>query len=145
MLPVQTEPYDRLEAALVEYELAQEQGKALDRDAFLALYADLADELRPLFDAVTQIEQLARPLREALGGKPPLAVPAPDGYEVLELIAIGGMGVVYKARQTGTEQLVALKLLRPDWLAGLDELTRRQALEQFRIEARAAARLQHPK
>jgi serine/threonine protein kinase len=62
---------------------------------------------------VPQIEQLACPLREALGGKPPLAVPAPDGYEVLELIGIGGMGVVYKARQTGTEQLVALKL-RPN-------------------------------
>jgi hypothetical protein len=54
------------------------------------------------------------------------------------------MGVVYKARQTGTELLVALKLLRPDWLAELDEPTRRDALEQFRTEARAAARLQHP-
>src|SRR5262245_32153768 len=129
MLTAQTQPYNRLEKALVEYELAREQGKALERGEFLARYPELADELRPLFDAVPQIEQFACPLREALAGKPPLAVPAPDGYEVLELIAIGGMGVVYKARQTGTEQLVALKLLRPDWLAGLDEPTRRQALE----------------
>jgi serine/threonine-protein kinase len=144
MLPAQTQPYNRLEEALVEYELAREQGKALDRGEFLARYADLADELGPLFDAVPQIEQFACPLREALGGKPPLAVPTPDGYEVLEQIGIGGMGVVYKARQKGTEQLVALKLLRPDWLARLDEPTRREALEQFRTEARAAARLQHP-
>jgi serine/threonine-protein kinase len=139
-----TQPHDRLEKALVEYELAREQGKALDRDEFLARYPDLADELGPLLDAVPPIEQLARPLREALGGKPPLAVPAPDGYEILEEIGRGGMGVVYKARQTGTEQLVALKLLRPDWLAGLDESPRRQTIEQFRNEARAAARLQHP-
>jgi serine/threonine protein kinase len=144
MLTAQTQPYDRLGEALVEFERAREQGKALDRDKFLAHYADLADELKPLFDAVAQIEELACPLREALGGKPPLAVPAPDGYEVLEEIGRGGMGVVYKARQKGTEQLVALKLLRPDWLAGLDEPTRREALEQFRTEARAAARLQHP-
>src|SRR5262245_52002960 len=98
MLPVQTEPYNRLDEALVEYELAREQGKALARDKFLARYADLADKLGPLFDAVPQIEQLADPLRKALGGKPPLAVPTPDGYVVLELLGMGGMGVVYKAR-----------------------------------------------
>jgi serine/threonine protein kinase len=143
MLPVQTQPYNRLEEALVEYELAREQGKALVRDKFLAQYADLADELKPLFDAVPHIEQFACPLREALLGKPPLAVPTPDGYEILEQIGMGGMGVVYKARQMGTEQLVALKLLRPDWLASLDEPTRREAIEWFRNEARAAARLQH--
>jgi serine/threonine protein kinase len=144
MLTAQTQPYNRLDEALVEFELAREQGKALDQDEFLARYADLADELGPLFEAVRQIEQLACPVRDALGGKPPLAVPTPDGYEILELIRVGGMGVVYKARQRGTEQLVALKLLRPDWLAGLDESTRREAIEQFRTEARAAARLQHP-
>jgi serine/threonine-protein kinase len=91
-----------------------------------------------------RIERLACPLRDSLGGKPPLAVPLLDGYEILEEIGRGGMGVVYKARQTGTEQLVALKLLRPDWFAGLDEPTRREALQQFRSEPRGAARLQHP-
>jgi serine/threonine protein kinase len=143
-MPVQTEPYDRLEEAFVEYELAREQGKALDRDKFLAQYPDLADELGPLFDAVPRVEQILCPLRESLGGKLPLALPALDGYEILEEIGHGAMGVVYKARQKGIEQLVALKLLRPDWLAGLDESIRREALEQFRNEGRAAARLQHP-
>src|SRR5262249_58835348 len=123
----ETEPYNRLEAALLEYELAREQGKALDRGEFLARYADLADELRPLFDAVPRIEQILCPLRESLGGKPPLAVPWLDGYEILEEIGRGGMGVVYKARQTGTELLVALKLLRPDWLAEPDEPPRPDA------------------
>jgi serine/threonine protein kinase len=144
MSNAQTLPYNRLEAALVEYELARERGEALDRDEFLARYPELGDELGPLFDAVPQIEHFACPLREALAGRPPLAVPVIEGYEILEQIGKGGMGVVYKARQRGPDQLVALKLLRPDWLAGLDESTRREALEQFRNEARLAARLRHP-
>jgi serine/threonine-protein kinase len=144
MSNAQTQPYSPLEVALVVYELARERGEALDRDEFLARFPEIADELRPLFDAVTQIEHFACPLREALAGRPPLAVPVIEGYEILEQIGMGGMGIVYKARQRGPEQLVALKLLRPDWLAGLDEPTRREALEQFRNEARLAARLRHP-
>jgi serine/threonine-protein kinase len=144
MLTVQTESYNRLAEALVEYEVAREQGKVLDRGEFLARYAGLAAELEPLFEAELQIERLARPLRDSLGGKLPLPLPSLDGYEILEEIGHGGMGVVYKARQTVTEMLVALKLLRPDWLATLDEPTRREVIEQFRTEARAAARLQRP-
>jgi hypothetical protein len=67
----ETEPYNRLEEALLEYELAREQGQPLDRGEFLARYADLADELGPLFAAVPRIERLACPLRDSLGGNPP--------------------------------------------------------------------------
>jgi serine/threonine protein kinase len=140
----ETQPYDRLEAALLEYELAREQGKPPDRDAFLVKYADLADKLGPLFDAVGQIEQVARPLRESQEGKLSLEIPSLDGYEILEEIGHGAQGVVYKARHLALNLIVALKLLRPDWLAGLDEPTRREAIEQFRTEAQAASRLQHP-
>jgi tRNA A-37 threonylcarbamoyl transferase component Bud32 len=58
--------------------------------------------------------------------------------EVLELIGQGGMGAVYKARQTKLDRLVALKILPP-------EAARDPAFaERFTREARSLARLNHP-
>jgi predicted Ser/Thr protein kinase len=58
--------------------------------------------------------------------------------EILELIGKGGMGAVYKARQSALDRLVALKILPPQIAAGPG------FAERFNREARALAKLNHP-
>src|SRR5579884_2517371 len=66
-----------------------------------------------------------------------LAVLFPQ-LEIIELIGQGGMGAVYKARQTKLDRLVALKILPP-------EVARDPAFaERFTREAQSLARLNHP-
>jgi len=64
--------------------------------------------------------------------------PSIPGYEVLEELGRGGMGVVLKARQTKLDRMVALKVLTPQ--------TESDAAfaERFSREARALAKLAHP-
>ena len=58
-------------------------------------------------------------------------------YRILEKLGQGGMGVVYKAVDTGLDRMVAMKVLNPD-LSKNPEL-----VERFRSEARAQANLNH--
>jgi serine/threonine-protein kinase len=59
------------------------------------------------------------------------------GYEVMEKLGQGAMGVVFRARQLSLDRLVAIKILHPK-LAANSEF-----LERFRREALLAARLSH--
>jgi serine/threonine protein kinase len=61
-----------------------------------------------------------------------------DHFELVETLGAGGMGAVYKARDSRLDRLVALKLLRPELSADPGEAAR---LEQ---EARVTAAVNHP-
>src|SRR5262249_19204393 len=83
--------------------------------------------------AAAATSSAAAPALPALPSRPAVA-----GYEVLEEIGRGGMGVVYKARHVRLNRLVALKMI----LAG--EWAGDEARARFLGEAQAVARLQHP-
>src|SRR5262245_22364854 len=100
----------------------------------------MASELSAFLDANDGLSKWVEPLRTAAR----LAVdvePVPrdvDGYEVVEVLGRGGMGVVYKARDRDLPRFVAIKVLR---VAGGSTDAERA---RFRQEAEVLARLQHP-
>ncbi len=64
--------------------------------------------------------------------------PVIPGYQIVDQLGQGGMGIVYKARQLALKREVALKVIKAGSYAGPEHLAR------FRAEAESAARLQHP-
>ncbi len=142
----------RLNAAIAEYLQAIEAGRAPNRRDFLERHRDLSDGLLSFFaneDHVKCMAGLHGPRFDlnfptSRTGPPDSEAEFPAGreigeFELLNKIASGGMGVVYKARHTRLNRIVALKTIQTGVLHPADDVVRR-----LRIEAKVVAALDHP-
>jgi outer membrane protein assembly factor BamB len=149
---------ERLQQVLVMYLEAAERNQAPDLTELQARNPEFAAELAEFLSSQAKLDQLAVPLRgvveaahaEADSGRTVrlesttvASVPGDKvhyfgDYEIVEEIARGGMGVVFKARQVSLNRLVAVKMiLKGEWASEHD-------VHRFRHEAEAAANLDHP-
>ncbi len=144
-----TMSHDSLDAVIAGYMLAVEGGEVPNRQDLLDRHPEHADALLAFFADLDRMDRVASPLRLA-GGLGVTGAADANGhaarptvryfgdYELLEEVARGGMGIVYKARQVSLNRLVALKMI----LAGSFASTR--DIQRFRTEAESAANLDHP-
>ncbi len=104
-------------------------------------------DLRARVEALLAVrEQSEVPATEPAIAEDPQTAPASlsvstvvnDRYRIEDVLGAGGMGAVYLARDLQLERLVALKIIRGEFL------TNRTMAERFRREAIAVARLRHP-
>ena len=154
------EPTDRHDAPTHEHNVDQSIANLLeqmarelevrgevDLEALARSHPEHADRLRQLLPAMEAVAGWAeRTASLSPGTRAPADVPQIGDslqyfgdYELLEEIARGGMGVVYKARQTTLNRIVALKMI----LSGAAG-RRATRWQRFHAEAEAAAKLDHP-
>lgn len=153
-------PLDDLESHLVDvldqYVSAVHRNDLLQQNALLEANPELKDFVEPLetLDRMTPDVEFAETLLEAFPEMPFDSDAAADGdsespaetlttrqfgrFELLEELGRGGMGVVFRARQTDLNRVVAIKMILVNRLASQDHIRR------FYQEAQAAGRLSHP-
>ena len=129
-----------LDEIIAAFVFSEEAGEPVSRQELINRHPEFAAELQQFFDDRDQFKRLASPLspEAARRNDLPATVKYFGDYELLEEIAQGGMGVVYKARQTSLNRIVAVKMVLAGHLASDADIHR------FTVEASTAAKLHHP-
>jgi serine/threonine-protein kinase len=142
-----------LNAVIAEYLETAQAGLTPDRRDFLERHWDLRDGLLSFFADEDSVKRRAGVPRPPVELEPRVGCVKPGGgseaglssrrrfgeFELLNEIASGGMGIVYKARHRRLNRIVALKTIEPDALRPSGDLVRR-----LRMEAQLIAALDHP-
>jgi WD40 repeat protein/tRNA A-37 threonylcarbamoyl transferase component Bud32 len=154
---------DLVDALIADYLDAQDHGQAPGRADWLAQHPEHAHELACFLNDLEDLTPAGRPATADLSAQaratvevraddtPPFSSQQPadrpqevlpldgdfGGYQLLEVVARGGMGVVLKARHRQLDRVVALKMILAGHLASDEDVKR------FRSEAQAAAGLDH--
>jgi serine/threonine protein kinase len=132
------DPVDVLAEEFVDH---LRSGKRPSITEYAARCPDRAGEIRELFPALVEMEQLKPETADQTGAFNPTAEPSDPlrvgEFRILRRVGFGGMGVVYEAVQESLGRHVALKLMPTEALADP------KRVERFRREAKAAARLHH--
>jgi serine/threonine protein kinase len=140
---------DRLTDLALRWEELRERGEEATVEDLCREHPELIEPLRRRIAALREMDAVLEPSARRAG--PPLsfggrfiAVPGEQlfpqvpGYEILGVLGRGGMGIVYKARQTKLERVVALKMILPRLCPRAAERVR------FHREIEAIADLHHP-
>jgi eukaryotic-like serine/threonine-protein kinase len=123
-----------------EFAARYRAGERPSLQEYIDRHPELAEDIRELFPAMVEIEQIKEDHQEAAE---PAAAPASPAlrqlgdFRILREIGTGGMGIVYEAEQVSLGRHVALKLLPKNML--LDANAKRR----FEREAKSAAKLHH--